>query len=256
MKKHILLLGLAVVMTVSSCVLTAQAKSDDTLKSAIKLYKAGNYSACIQLLEPYLAKDPSNSAAHYYMAIASAQAGRIDDAISHYDTVINLNAQETLVRYATRGKLCLEDAEACNANESLDEFIRAKKGFDITNAVKHTIETQNLDSLRRDINDNKEIEPARLKKFKNYSSMNTGETPTNDEIVAALRTLQQAGISAPVMNNPYSDMSALFASSQNNNTSAVDNLMNLMSRMGGNNSTNNIDPKILQTMMTSQMMGF
>ena len=29
----------------------------------------------------------------------------------HYEKVINLNSQETLVRYAKRGKLCLEDAE-------------------------------------------------------------------------------------------------------------------------------------------------
>lgn len=256
MKRNILLFGLAVVMTLA-CAMNVQAKSDDDLKTAIKLYKAGNYSACIQVLEPYLRRDPSNAVAHYYMAIANAQAGRVGDAINHYDTVINLNSQETLVRYATRGKLCLEDVEACRANESLDEFVRARRGFDVTNAVKHTIETQNLDSLRRDINDNKDIEPARLKKFKNFSSMNEGAVPSNDEIVAALRTLQQAGISAPVMSNPYSDMSAMFASSVNSgNVSAADNLMNLMSRMGGNGTSNGVDPRVLQTMMTSQMMGF
>ena len=256
MKKHILLFGLAVLMTVS-CAMNVQAKSDDELKNAIKLYKAGNYSACIQVLEPYLRRDPSNSVAHYYMAIASAQAGRVGEAINHYDRVINLNSQETLVRYATRGKLCLEDAEACRANASLDEFIRSRSGFDVTNEVKHTIESQNLDSLRRDINDNKDIEPARFKQFKNFSSMNNGTTPSNDEIVAALRTLQQAGINTPVMGNPYADMNAMFASNSNSgNMSAMDNLMSLMSKMGGNNSTNGVDPRVLQTMMTSQMMGF
>ena len=59
---------------------------------------------------------------------------------------------------------------------------------------------------------------SRIIRFIAEFEQHNDRPPTNDEIVAALRTLQQAGISAPVMNNPYSDMSALFASSQNNNT--------------------------------------
>lgn len=255
MKKQILLFGLAVVIagTGFSSVLA----SDGTLKDAIKMYKAGNYSGCIQTLEALTKEDPSNAAAHYYMAISYAQAGRVDDAINHYDRVISLNSQEALVRYAKRGKLCLEDSEKCQATATLDEFIRARRGFDVTNAVKSTVETNDLNELRRDINDEEVIEPARLKKFKNFSSMNQ-TSPSNDEIVAALRTLQEAGISYPAMTPTYGDLSNMFATNVNSgNTSAMDNLMQLMGRMGGSTTPNqSVDPKILQSMITSQMMGF
>jgi hypothetical protein len=95
-----------------------------------------------------------------------------------------------------------------------------------------------------------------LKKFKNFSSSNN-TTPSNDEIVAALRTLQDAGLSYSAMTPAYSDISGMFSTNTNNNTGAMDNLMQLMGRMGGSTTSNqSIDPKILQTMMTSQMMGF
>ena len=254
MKKQILLFGLAAVIAGTS--FSGVLASDGNLKDAIKMYKAGNYSGCIQELELVTKEDPSNAAAHYYMAIAYAQAGRVDDAINHYEKVINLNSQETLVRYAKRGKLCLEDAEKCQSTATLDEFIRARRGYDITNSVKNKVETNDLDELRRDINDDEVIEPARLKKFKNFSSSNN-TTPSNDEIVAALRTLQDAGLSYSAMTPAYSDISNMFSTNANNNAGAMDNLMQLMGRMGGSTTSNqSIDPKILQTMMTSQMMGF
>lgn len=256
MRKHIFLLGLAIVMTATT-VLGVQAKNNAELKDVIKMYKAGNYSACIQQLEPILAQDPSNAAAHYYMALASAQAGRVDDAVSHYETVITLNSSPTLVKYATRGKLCIEDFEKCSAADSLDTFINSKRGFDITNSVQNSIESQGLDSLRRDINDNKEIDAKRLKRFRKFS-MNTNESmPTNDEIVAALRVLQEAGFATPVASPVYGDLAALYGPSSSMNQGAMDNLFNMMSRYGAtNNGSEKIDSRLLQTMMTSQMMGF
>ena len=253
MRKHIFLLSL-VLMLAGASVTGVQAAAKNDLNTAISMYKAGNYSGSIQYLEPLLSKDPSNAVAHYYMALANVQAGRVEEAINHYDSVIQLNTQETLVRYATRGKLCLEDAEQCAANSTLDDFIRNTRGFDLTNSVKSNIETQRLESIRRDINDNKEIPKERLNQYKRFTS--SAETaPSNDEIVAALRTLQRAGLNTPVM--PYAqDLSAIYASSApSGNYDSMANLMNLLS--GGNNAknSNGIDPKVLQTIMTSQMMG-
>lgn len=244
---------MAVVMA-SACISDVQAKQSSDLQTAISMYKAGNYSGCIQKLEPLLQKDPSNAFAHYYMAMSCAQAGRQEDAISHYDTVIRLNTQETLVRYANRGKLCLEDAEKCASDATLDDFIHQRRGFDVTNSVKNSIETQKLDSIRRDINDNKDIAPDRFKQYKNFSS-SADTMPSNDEIVAALRTLQKAGLNTPVAS--YSDLGAIYAGIGSNGQNSIDNLMNLLGSSNNLNSgaRNNIDPKVLQTLMTSQMMG-
>lgn len=252
MRKHIFLLGLAL-MFAGASVLSVQAAQKSDLNTAISMYKAGNYSGCIQTLGPLLSKDPSNAVAHYYMAMASVQAGRVEDAISHYDSVIQLNTQETLVRYAKRGKLCLEDAEQCNANNTLDDFIRGSRGFDITNAVKNNIETQKLESIRRDINDNKEIPAERFNQYKRFTG-SADTAPSNDEIVAALRTLQRAGLGAPAM--PYSDLSAIYAGTvPSRNYDSMANLMNLLSGTNNARNTNGVDPKVLQTIMTSQMMG-
>lgn len=253
MKKQVFLLGMALLLA-GVCVSPVLAGNSQSVQEGIKLYKSGNYSGCIQYLETVLAKDPSNAVAHYYMALANTQAGRVDEAIDHYDTVIRLNSQETLVRYSKRGKLCLEDFEKCSTTSTLDEFIRDRQTM--TNSVKNTIETQDLDSLRRDINDNKEIDKARLKKFKRFSYNDQEAMPTNDEIVAAMQTLQRAGF-APQMSAGYSDISGLYASSYPQASgNAMDNLMNLMSKYGGANQNEKVDPRLIQTMMTSQMLGF
>ncbi len=251
MRKHIFLLGLAVLLA-SVSVTSVQAKQSSDLNSAISMYKAGNYTGCIQTLEQVLKRDPSNAVAHYYMAISNAQAGRAEEAINHYDTVIRLNTQETLVRYATRGKLCLEDAEQCAANATLDDFIKGSKGFDLTNEVKNSIETQKIESIRRDINENKDIPPARFNQYKRFTG-NAETAPTNDEIVAALRTLQKAGLSASV-SMPYNDLSSIYAGTVPGNNSTA-NLMNILSGANNNGTNRNIDPQVLQTLMTSQMMG-
>ena len=88
MKKQILQLGLAVIIATAT-VSSVFAVTDSELRTAIKLYKAGNYSQCIQMLDPLLKRDPSNAAAHYYLAISYAQAGRVNDAINHYEKVIS-----------------------------------------------------------------------------------------------------------------------------------------------------------------------
>ncbi len=255
MRKYICLLTLALVLA-GAGFSSAEARQSSDLQAAINMYKAGNYSGCIQKLEPVLKKDPSNAFAHYYMAMSCAQAGRPEEAINHYNTVIRLNSQETLVRYATRGKLCLEDAEKCASTSSLDDFIHERRGFDVTNAVQNSIETQKLDSIRRDINDNKEITPERLKQYKRFSSSSEIE-PSNDEIVAALRTLQKAGLSSPVV-SPYSNLGSVYAGIVPvNNQNAVTNLVDLLgsSSCMSNSGREKIDPRVLQTLMTSQMMG-
>ena len=252
MKKHIFTLG---IMLVFAGVLANSVSAEvSSVQDVINLYKAGDYSGCIQQSEGLVERDPSNAVLHYYRALAFAQAGNREDARQSYEKVIQLNTQETLVRYAKRGQMCLSDYEKCTSEVSVDDFIRGRSGYDITNAVKHNIETQKLEDLRRDINRNKDIDSKRLKEFKKFSYNEEG-TPSNDEIVAAMQVLQRAGF-APQMAANFSDVSGLYTSSMQNSGSAVDNLMNLMSRYGNSSpSSEKIDPRLLQTMMTSQMLG-
>ena len=127
----------------------------------------------------------------------------------------------------------------------------------MTNKVKHSVETQNLDEMRREINSNKIIEPERFKEFRNFSTMNS-QAPSNDEIVAALKTLQQAGLDSFVAPQSYNNMQNMFASTLSGNSqTGMDGIMQLMGRMGNSTGVDkNIDARILQSMMSSQMMGF
>ena len=85
--------------------------SNVTLQGAINKYKAGNYTGCIQDLEIYTRNERSNALAYYYLAIANVQAGRKTNAIQAYDKVLALRPNETLLDYATKGKVCLEEPE-------------------------------------------------------------------------------------------------------------------------------------------------
>ena len=49
----------------------------------------------------------------------------------------------------------------------------------------------------REMNRGNDVEPQKFREYKDFS----GEVPTNDEIVAALRTLQRAGLSDIISND-------------------------------------------------------
>ena len=77
-----------------------------------------------------------------------------------------------------------------------------------------------------------------IDEYQDFSTMNNTATPSNDEIVAALRTLQKAGLSNYAnMNN--SGLSVLTGNQENN-------VLNML----GNSS---ISPQLIQTMLTNNM---
>ena len=87
----------------------------------------------------------------------------------------------------------------------------------------------------REMNRNDSIDAQRFKEYKDFSSV-----PTNDEIVAALRTLQRAGFGNIINNNNYADLSVLTGNSQQN---ALYNMM-------GSSSMN---PQLIQALLTNNM---
>ena len=97
----------------------------------------------------------------------------------------------------------------------------------------------------REINNSDEVNPQKFKEYKDFSTMNTPDKmPTNDEIVAAIRVLQKAGLYNNY-NNTYSDMSLLTGTNRNNA---------LMMNMMGNGE---LSPQVIQAMLTNNMsLGF
>ena len=195
MKKSLLLSLFLIFIT--SNIAFSEYNVESTLPNAIKLYKNGNYSQAYCILEDVVAKDPSNPLAYYYLAMASTQLGKKDEAILNYDKVLTLETKNSnLKRYAKKGKTCIEAPDNCHnaMYETVEEEFLLKKGIKFSDKVKNDYEQLKLENIMREMNRNDSIDPQKFKEFKDFSSI-----PTNDEIVAAIRVLQKAGINNVVV---------------------------------------------------------
>lgn len=288
--------------------------SNVTLQGAINKYKAGNYTGCIQDLEVYTRNDRSNALAYYYLAIANVQAGRKTNAIQAYDRVLALRPNDTLLDYATKGKVCLEDPDLCYKNNivkeedtELDRFIKDKTQFVYKGAQQETTR-KNLDSLKNRINSDEEINRFEFQEYER-SSKNTedltnkakvateapkkervnNKMPSNDEVVAAIKVLNQAGLGSivtqqPAQNqqvavaqntpqaqqqmqqqmmqmmmaqqqNPYAGISAMLGgNNNNNNNNQFLNMLPLFMAQGQNGEKSSISPEVMQAMLMNSMM--
>lgn len=244
-KKLLLTLGLLIIVSTFSTAISKTNVSSE-LAEAIKMYKAGNYSQCYVKLDSAIAKDPGNALCYYYKAISSAQIGKKAEAISNYEKVLSLAPEgNNLYRYARKGKTCLETPEKCNetTQESAeDRFIKSRSAI-FSDQVKGEYERLKIDEMRRTINRSDDIEPARFRDYKDFSSMNVNDgNPSNDEIVAAIKVLQKAGLYNTNINTAYSDLSLLTG----NNYGGFN-----MNEIG------NLNPQLIQTMLTNNMsLGF
>lgn len=242
MKKKILML-LSILILSSTVCMAARPAVNSELSSAIRMYKAGNYSECYVKLETIIKKDPANALAYYYRAMTSAQLGKKDEAIKNYEKAITLApANSNLSRYATKGKTCLETPDKCAESlyESKDDEFILNRNRQYTESVESTMDKLKIENMMREINRNEDMDPQKFKQYRDFSSMNN-ETPTNDEIVAALKTLQKAGL-GNLFNNNYSDLSLLTG----DNKSEAAAMMNLM-------GTSSMSPQMIQALLTNNM---
>ncbi len=250
MKKYIVLLLSAVICSSTLNFAYAKSTSDPALASAIRLYKAGNYSQCHTALSNIVKKDPSNAVAYYYLAITSAQIGKRDEAISNYDKVLSLSPSGQLSRYAQKGKVCLENPDKCHemdktdADTALDIFVQQKFGSGFSDEARSDYEKHKIENMMREMNRGKDIAPQQFKEYKDFSSYNSDSTPTNEEIVAALRVLQKAGFS-DLINNGYSSDISLLSGNQNNNA--------MLNMLLGNNGNSSLSPQVIQSLLTNQL---
>ena len=286
--------------------------SNVTLQGAINKYKAGNYTGCIQDLEVYTRSEQSNALAYYYLAIANVQAGRKTNAIQAYDKVLALRPNETLLDYATKGKVCLEEPDLCYKNNTikeqdteLDKFIKDKTQFVYKGAQQETTK-KNLDSLRNRINSDEEINRFEFEEYEKSSNKTddlnkakvateaskkervNSKMPSNDEVVAAIKVLNQAGLGSIVtqqpaqqastqvaqntqnqqlqqqmmqmmmaqQQNPYAGISAMLGGNNNNNNSSNQfmNMLPLFMAQGQNGEKGGLSPEVMQAMLMNSMM--
>lgn len=223
---------------------------DDTVIDAIKKYKSGNYTGCMQDLKSYIKKDPSNALAHYYLAVSYANLGENSEAIEAYNKVLALRPNEVLVNYAKKGKEILEPkipVLETPKQEVLMEKAIGKKDFNVNLSAQKPVTT---------------VKQSEIKVEQNSK-------PTDEEIVKALRVLNQAGLNNLPQNqmNPYAnlmpqnnqlnELNMLFGnnSNNNNNNAFLNMIPYLMSQQGSNGENkSNISPEAMQAIMLNSMM--
>lgn len=260
------------------------------MPSAIRKYKNGNYTGCLQELFSFVKKDPSNPIAYYYMAMAYSQIGDKTAAIASYDRVIALSSNDVLSSYATRGKACISgDATLCHPEVSvsntgevvdeLDAFIAAPYGNGFSDELNEEMKQKELNRIQQNINNNSELEKGQFRRIKELESPDApadleSKNPTKEEVLAALEVLKNAGVTlsvnqpetegqknmklmAQMMNSPqaqqFNEISMLLGNNNNNNNNN-NMMMNMLPMLLAQNGGKNIDPQMIQTMMMQSML--
>ncbi len=239
-----------------------------TMKTAVAKYKTGNYSGALQELISITKKDPSNPVVYYYLGMAYTQVGNKDQAIKAYENVIRLNSDDTLTKYATKGRDCLVGGPTCQeetTDSSLEEFVNSPYGNGLSKEINQNIKQQELKRIKDTINKKQILDEKDIDRIQDFDD-NTSEVKPSEkvatsdkDILSAIETLKNAGITVtvnpyqqPMMeNNEYAQLQMLFGNNNNNNNSMMSMLPYLMSQ---NQSGKNIDPQIFQSMMMNSMI--
>lgn len=291
MKKRLLSLMavLVLLVQVAPYALASTNQTNNYVRIAIKKYKRGNFTGCLQDCQSIVRRDPSNAVAYYYMALAYVQAGKRNYAIKAYSKVLSLSSNPKLQEYATTGKRCLETPDKCHLegagdSPALDKFI-ATPNEAASYSVRQDIEKLKLENVKNEINSGKDLDSYQLNKFRDYSNNRSQadtsdkvsqKKPTNDEIVAAMRVLKDAGINpyaAPVQTatsgqaavlNPCTqtinyqnpEMAQLNMLLGTNNQSNNNSMLNMLPALAAQNKdgTSNYSPQLMQAVIMNSMM--
>lgn len=258
------------------------------IKSAVSKYKNGNFTGCLQELFSLVKKDPDNSYAYYYMALAYANIGMDKEAAAAYDKVIELSPDSYISEFAEKGKDCLTGGPLCKTEEEtassdeesqedeLDKFINAPYGNGLSPQLNKEIKQKELSNIKEKINTKDSLELNDYQKIKEFDRKNSegsdnqsyndeAETvkiaqASDEDILNAIKTLKDAGVTVTVNTNPYAnayqdpqmaELSMMLGSNNNNNGSMMNMLPMLMAQ---NQEGKNIDPRMIQAMMMNSMM--
>ena len=278
-KKMICLLGLILLSQSYSFVFAKAVPISNGVKIAIKKYKAGNYTGCLQDCEAIVQKTPS-ALAYYYMAMSYAQAGKQNEAIANYSKALSMKPSAKLSEYATMGKRCLETPEQCvpsapsQTPDEVDKFINSSPDG-LSDTVKKDFQQKQLNNIKNEINKDKELDDYSFQKLNentNNSNNKIAKGPSEEDIQKALKVLSEARV------NPYS-ATGMMNTNENVYNQSVNNpdLMQVNALLGQNNQNqnsnnamldalpfmlsqnkdgkSNYSPQMLQSIIMSSMMG-
>lgn len=241
---------------------------DALVQSMIKKYRAKNYVGCIQEAQSKIKLESPNPVAMYYMALAYTQIGDVNAALELYDGILRLNPSETLQECVVRGRDCLTGGPACPnigveggdmddaVNEYKSESVLLNLNLDTaqTGAASPVV-AENIISAESPIAGLVEEE----NEVKKNSADEISRVPTNDEVMKAVKTLQDAGIAVTFQPGQLNNMlntnpemaqiqMMMGGNSQNN---GFDMLPYMMMQSKDNNQYN---PQMVQAMMMNYMI--
>ncbi len=239
------------------------------IENLIEKYKSKNYVGCIQEAQSKMQQDNPNPVAMYYMALSYTQIGDVNAALEIYDAILKLKPGETLTECAIRGRDCLIGGPSC-PNLGVD-------GADIDKQVQeykensmllndNTPQVKELPSMLVQTTEEPEKKVQREEKISAQATQPAQEiqpqTPDNNEVAEALKTLQNAGLAvtiqpsnspmAPNYNSEMAQMSMLLGNNNNYQNRSFDMLPYMMAQ--SQNNPNQYNPQMLQTMMMNYMM--
>lgn len=264
------------------------AKIDTLTQVAIRKYRHGNYTGCMQDCEYIVSVKPSNALAYYYLGMSCVQAGRKDEAIYAYSKVLSFHKIPPQLREnAQTGKRCIQTPTKCHfvthaatvELSQLDKFIANPSSDGLSDSVRKDFKQKQLDYIKDQINADKTLDDYSFRKLNkadttykiaiNNSDSNYSQTapvpkqPTNEEIGAALKTLNAAGIN-PYMQNANNvnyqnqDMSALNmlmgSNNQSQNNDGMLNMLPYMMMQNPNGAPNGYSPQMMHAVILNSMM--
>ena len=229
-KKKIIAAALAISLTAGS-VLAATGLS---VSGAIRKYKAGNYTGCLQDMQTIAKKDPSNAVAHYYIGTSYLKIGMKTEAQKAFERVIDINSVPQLTSLALQANYCISSkASSCKymtlTSSQINElkqnptafYEKLKSGEKLPEVQQESSDIEELIKGRYPSNVHPDalrvIEEERL--LREQENVNKSENedktvkiasakPSEKEIVQALETLSEAGftLQAPVKEESESEM--------------------------------------------------
>ena len=283
-----------------------------TLSSAVSKYKKANYAGCLQELFSYVQKKPGDAVAYYYMGMAFTKIGDKEAAITSYERAIALAKDPALKKYATLGKANLTgDSDSSSETtakteekkeltdqekaEALDDFINSPYGNGLSPELEKQMKEEKLKRLQDTINKKDQLERKDIEKIRKFDNENStyvegneklaSASPSDKEILNAIKTLKDAGMNVSVQAvptssktseqavvnqpsaypevNPYAMMTTGYSDPQmaqmsmmlGNNNNNNNNMMNMMPFLfQSQQEGKNIDPQVMQAIMMQQMM--
>lgn len=272
-KKLLYLLAVSMFFMQTYNVAFSKTNLSNPVRIAIKKYKTGNYTGCLQDCKNIIVHDPSNAVAYYYLAMSYAQAGDKNNAVKAYSKVLSLSPNARLSQYAETGKRCLESPDKCHddgtgasPDPAMDKFI--SKDQTVSDKVQQGFQERALKNLQYDINKDKDIDNYQLNQFKQRSDAPIDtkiaqNKPTDAEIVKALRVLNAAGL------NPYAQQQTQPQGQMQQSDNTVNNIMpftppqqspemaqiSAMLNQGNSNNNNNQMMNMLPYMMMQNKDG-